>query len=242
MAGDARCLECGIRKKKCSTGEFPTRFEWGDPAAGRSSDEEADQARGFLHGLGYVFTPASTLEALTQEVERLDEELWAEWVEPTFGPQFKLTSGGTVPWVVAPPSLRGDPALEESVLVSVGSEVTPTEELEVGEEPEGVVEEEREEESEEENEEESGESYELDDPAYLEALAAALAASKRSGLLDFGQQGLSSSGAGPSVVAAEGTSVSARAPVSPTTPARVFRSGTLHLSVLSAEGKGYLIF
>ena len=198
--------------------------------------------RGFLHGLGYVFTPASTLEALTQEVERLDEELWAEWVEPTFGPQFKLTSGGTVPWVVAPPSSRGDPALEESVLVSVGSEVTPTEELEVGEEPEGAVGEEREEESEEgneeENEEESGESYELEDPAYLEALAA----SKRSGLLDFGQQGLSSSRAGPSVVAAERTSVSARAPVSPTTPARVFRSGTLHLSVPSAEGKGYLIF
>ena len=104
MAGDARCLECGIRKKKCSTGEFPTRFEWGDPATGRSSDEEANQARGFLHGLGYVFTLVSTLEALTQEVERLDEELWAEWVEPTFGPQFKLSSGGTVPWVVAPPS------------------------------------------------------------------------------------------------------------------------------------------
>ena len=33
-----------------------------------------------------------------------------------------------------------------------------------------------------ESEEESGESYELEDPAYLEALAA----SKRSGLLDFG--------------------------------------------------------
>ena len=70
-------------------GEFLTRFEWGDPAAGQSSDEEADQARGFLHGLGYVFTPAITLEALTQEVEYLDKELWAEWVEPTFGPQFK---------------------------------------------------------------------------------------------------------------------------------------------------------
>ena len=237
-------MECGIRKKKCSSGEFPTSFEWGDPAAGRSSDEEADQARGFLHGLGYVFTPASTLEALTQEVERLDEELWAEWVEPTFGPQFKLTSGGTVPWVVAPPSSRGDPALEESVLVSVGSEVTPTEELEVGEEPEGAVEEEREEENEEgdeeENEEESWESYELKDPAYLEALAAALAASKRSGLLDFGQQGLSSSGAGPSVVVVEVPSVSVRAPVSPTMPARVFWSGTLHLSVPSAKGKGYL--
>ena len=84
----------------------------------------------------------------------MDEELWAEWVEPTFGPQFELSSGGTVPWVVAPPSSRGDPALEESVLVSVGSEVTPTEELEVGEEPEGAGEEESEEESEEEREEE----------------------------------------------------------------------------------------
>ena len=113
--------------------------------------------------MGYVFTLASTLEALTQEVERLDEELWAEWVEPTFGPQFKLASGGMVPWVVAPPSSRGDPALEESVLVSVGSEVTPTEDLEVSEEPE----EEGEEESEEESKEESGESYELEDPAYL---------------------------------------------------------------------------
>ena len=168
----------------------------------------------------------------------MDEELWAEWVEPTFGPQFKLSSGGTVPWVVAPPSARGDPALEESVLVSVGSEVTPTEELEVGEEPEGAGEEESEEESEEGDEEESGESYELDDPAYLEALAAALAASKRSGLLDFGQQGLSSSGAGPSAVAAERTSVSVSVPVSPTTPARVFRSGTLHLTAPSAAGKG----
>ena len=118
--------------------------------------------------------------------------------------------------------------------MSASLEVTPTEELEVGEEPEDAGEEE----SEEENKEESGESCELEDPTYLEALAA----SKRSGLLDFGQQGLSSSGAGPSVVAAEGTSVSARAPVSPTTPARVFRSGTLHLSVPSAEGKGYLIF
>ena len=143
-----------------------------------------------------------------------------------------------VPWVVAPPSSRGDLALEESVLVSASSEVTPPEELEVGEGPE----EEGEEVSKEESEEESGESYKLEDPAYLEALAAALAASKQSGLLDFGQQGLSSSGAGPLVVAAEGTSVSARAPVSPTTPARVFRSGTLHLSVPSAEGKGYLIF
>ena len=123
--------------------------------------------------------------------------------------------------------------------MSVGSEVTPTEELE---EPEGAVEEESEEESEEgdeeENEEESWESYELEDPAYLEALAAALAASKRSGLLDFGQQGLSSSGAGPLVVAAEGTSVSVSVPVSPTTPARVFRSGTLHLTAPSAAGKG----
>ena len=81
---------------------------------------------GFLHGLGYVFTPASTLEALTQEVECLDEELWAEWVEPSFGPQFKLTLGGMVPWVVVPPSLRGDSALEESVLVSASSEVAPT--------------------------------------------------------------------------------------------------------------------
>ena len=97
---------------------------------------------------------------------------------------------------------------------------------------------ESEEEKEEESKEGSRESYELEDPAYLEALAAALAASKRSGLLDFGQQGLSSSGAGPSVVAAEGTSVSASVPVSPTTPARVFRLGTLHLSVPSAEGKG----
>ena len=173
-----------------------------------------------------MFTPASTLEALTQEIERLDEELWAEWVEPTFGPQFKLSSGGTVSWVVVPPSSRGDPALEESVLVSAGSEVTPTKELEVGKEPE------------EESEEGSGESYELEDPAYLEALAAALVASKRSGLLDFGQQGLSSSRAGPSVVAAERTSVSASVPVSPTTPARVFQSGTLHLSAPSAEGKG----
>ena len=171
------------------------------------------------------------MEALTQEVERLDEELWAEWVEPTFGPQFKLSLGGTVPWAVAPPSSRGDPALEESVLVSVGSGVTPTEELEVGEEPE-------EEESEEEIKEESGESYKLEDPVYLEALATALAASKRSGLLDFGQQGLLSSGANPSVVAAEGTSVSASVPVSPTTPARVFRSGTLHLTAPSAVGKG----
>ena len=126
--------------------------------------------------------------------------------------------------------------------MSVGSEVTPTEELEVGEEPKDAGEEESKEESKEENEEENGESYELEDPAYLEALAATLAASKRSGLLDFGQQGLLSSGAGPSVVAAERTSVSASAPVSPTTPARVFRSGTLHLSVPSAEGKGYLIF
>ena len=234
MAGDARCLECGIRKKKCSTGEFPTRFEWGDPAAGRSSDEEANQARGFLHGLGYVFTPVSTLEALTQEVECLDEELWAKWVEPTFGPQFKLSLGGTVSWVVAPPSSRGDPALEELVLVSVGSEVTPTEELEVGEEPEDAGEEE----SDEENEEESGESYKMEDPAYLEALAA----SKRSGLLDFGQQGLLSSRAGPSVVAAEGTLVSVSVPISPTTPVRVFQLGTLHLSAPSAEGKGYLIF
>ena len=170
----------------------------------------------------------------------MDEELWAEWVEPTFGPQFKLSLGGTVPWVVAPPSSRGDPALEESVLVSAGSEVTPTEELEVGREPEDVGEEESEEESESEEDSREGsrESYELEDPAYLEALAAALAASKRSGLLDFGQQGLSSSGAGPSVVAAERTSVSASAPVSPTTPARVFRSGTLHLSAPSAAGKG----
>ena len=78
----------------------------------------------------------------------------------------------------------------------------------------------------------------MEDPTYLEALAAALAASKRSGLLDFGQQGLSSSGAGPSVVAAEGASVSASVPVSPTTPARVFRSGTLHLAAPSAAGKG----
>ena len=45
-----------------------------------------------------------------------------------------------MPWVVAPPSSRGNPALEESVLVSVGSEVTPTEELEVGEEVGGVKE------------------------------------------------------------------------------------------------------
>ena len=118
--------------------------------------------------------------------------------------------------------------------------MTPTEELEVGEEPEDAGEEESK--SEEENKEDSGdgsgESYELEDPAYLEALAAALAASKRSGLWDFGQQGLSSSGAGPSVVAAEGTSVSASVPVSPTTPARVFRSGTLHLTAPSAVGKG----
>ena len=97
---------------------------------------------------------------------------------------------------------------------------------------------ESEEEKEEESKEGSRESYELEDPAYLEALAAALAASKRSGLLDFGQQGLSSSGAGPSVVVVEVTSVSVRAPVSPTMPARVFWSGTLHLSVPSAEGKG----
>ena len=86
---------------------------------------------------------------MTQEVERLDEELWAEWVEPTFGPQFKLSSGGTVPWVVAPPSSRSDLALEESVLVSASSEVTPPEELEVGEGPEEGGEEENEEESEE---------------------------------------------------------------------------------------------
>ena len=189
-----------------------------------------------------MFTPASTLAALVQEVERLDEELWAEWVEPTFGPQFKLSSGGTVPWAVAPPSLRGDSALEESVLVSASSEVTPPEELEVGEGPEEGGEEDSEGESEgengEESEEENGDYYESEDPAFLEALAAALAASKRSGLWDFGQQGLSSSGAGPSVVAAERTSVSASAPVSPTTPARVFRSGTLHLSAPSAEGKG----
>ena len=144
--------------------EFPTRFEWGDPAAGRSSNKEADQARGFLHGLGYVFTPASTLEA-TQEVEYLDEELWAEWAEPSFGPQFKLTLGGMVPWVVAPPPLRGDSALEESVLVSASSEVAPTEELEDGEGPDGESEEDSE--SEEESKEESGESYELEDPAYL---------------------------------------------------------------------------
>ena len=111
-----------------------------------------------------------------QEVERLDEELWAEWVEPTFGPQFKPSSGGTVPWAVAPPSSRGDSALEKSVLVSASSEVTPPEELEVGEGPEEESEEGSE--SEEENEEESGESYELEDPAYLEALAA----SKCSGL------------------------------------------------------------
>ena len=90
------------------------------------------------------------------------------------------------------------------------------------------------EEAEEEKEEESGESYELEDPAYLEALAA----SKCSGLLDFGQQSLLSSGAGLSVVVAEGTLVLASVPISPTTPARVFRSGTLHLSVPSAEGKG----
>ena len=165
-------------------------------------------------------------------MERLDEELWAEWVEPFFGPQFKLTSGGMAPWVVAPPSLRGDSALEESVLVSASSETTPTEGLEVGEGHEEESEEDSE--SEEENEGESGESYELGDPAYLEALAA----SKRSDLLDFGQQGLSSSGAGPSVVAAERTSVSVSAPVSPTTPARVFRLGTLHLSAPSAAGKG----
>ena len=110
--------------------------------------------------------------------------------------------------------------------MNAGSEVTPTKELEVGKEPE------------EESEEGSRPSYELEDPAYLEALAAALAASKRSGLWDFGQQGLSSSGAGPSVVAAEGASVSASVPVSPTTPARVFRSGTLHLTAPSAAGKG----
>ena len=97
---------------------------------------------------------------------------------------------------------------------------------------------ESEEEKEEESKEGSRESYELEDPAYLEALAAALAASKRSGLLDFGQQGLSSSGAGPSAVAAERTSVSVSVPVSPTTPARVFRSGTLHLTAPSAAGKG----
>ena len=114
--------------------------------------------------------------------------------------------------------------------MSAGSEVTPTEELEVGEEPE--------EESKEEREEGSGDSYELEDPAYLEALATALAVSKRSGLLDFGQQGLLSSRAGPSVVAAERTSVSVSVLVSPTTPARVFRSGTLHLSAPSAAGKG----
>ena len=95
----------------------------------------------------------------------------------------------------------------------------------------------------EESEEGSGDYYKSEDPACLEALAAALAASKRLGLWDFGQQGLSSSGAGPSVVAAEGTSVSASVPVSPTTPARVFRSGTLHLSAPplgapSREGQG----
>ena len=171
-------------------------------------------------------------------MERLDEELWAKWVEPTFGPQFKLSLGGTVSWVVAPPSSRGDPALEESVLVSASLEVTPPEELEVSGVPEEGGEKDSEGESQGENEEESGEYYESEYPAYLEALAAALAASKHSGLWDFGQQGLSSSGAGPSVVAAEGTSVSASVPVSPTTPARVFWSGTLHLSAPSAEGKG----
>ena len=154
-------------ERTCRT--VPTRFKWGDPAAGRSSDEEANQARGLLHGLGYVFTPASTLEALTQEVGHLDEELWAEWVEPTFGPQFKLSLGGTVPWVVAPPSSRGDPALEESVLVSSSSEVTPPEELEVGGVPEEGGEKDSKGESEEEKEEESKEgsreSYELEDPA-----------------------------------------------------------------------------
>ena len=116
----------------------------------------------------------------------------------------------------------------------------PPEELEEG--PEEGGEKDSEGESKGENEEESGEYYESEDPAYLEALAATLAASKRSGLWDFGQQGFSSSGAGPLVVAAEGTSVSVRALVSPTTPTRVFWLGTLHLSIPSAEGKGYLIF
>ena len=112
--------------------------------------------------------------------------------------------------------------------------------LEVGEGPEEESKEDSEnrEESKEKSKEESGESYELEDPTYLEALAA----SKCSGLLDFRQQGLSSSRAGPSVMAAEGTSLSASVPISPTTPARVFWSGTLHLSVPSAKGKGYLIF
>ena len=122
--------------------------------------------------------------------------------------------------------------------MSASSEVAPTKELEVGEGPE----EEGEEVSKEESEEESGESYKLEDPTYLESLATTLAASKCSGLLDFGQQGLSSSGAGPFVVVAEGISVSASVLASPTTPARVFWSGTLHLSTPSAEGKGYLIF
>ena len=147
-----------------------------------------------------------------------------------------------MPWGVAPLSSRGDPALEEAVLVSASSEVTPLEELEVGEGPEEGGEKDSEGESEgengEESEEGSGDYYESEDPAFLEALAAALAASKRSGLWDFGQQGLSSSGAGPSVVAAEGTLVLASVPVSPMTPARVFRLGALHLSAPSAEGKG----
>ena len=131
-----------------------------------------------------------------------------------------------------------DPASDAGSGREVRSEEGDDDEVET---QEGLSEEESDEEEvegEEESEEGSGDYYESKDPAYLEALAAALAASKRSGLWDFGQQGLSSSGAGPSVVAAEGTSVSARAPVSPTTPARVFRSGTLRLSVPSAEGKG----